>query len=68
VLGSRLPRMAANSAGTLMEQQGVVVHEESVSETNNFDMQVETPMSKHVKSKKQPWKLPIPGDIAGHGP
>lgn len=51
-----------------MEQQDVVMQEESVGETNNFDVQVEAPMSRHVKTKKQTWKLPIPGDIAGHGP
>jgi hypothetical protein len=68
VLASDLPRMAANSTGTLMEQQDVVMQEESVSEINHFDVQVEAPMSRHVKTKKQTWKLPIPGDIAGHGP
>jgi hypothetical protein len=51
-----------------MEQQDVVMQEESVSEINHFDVQVEAPMSRHVKTKKQTWKLPIPGDIAGHGP
>ena len=53
---------------SLMEQQDVVVQEEVVSEINHFDVQVEAPMSRHVKTKKQTWKLPIPGDIAGHGP
>ncbi|HEX7815063.1 hypothetical protein [Dyella sp.] len=53
-----------------MEQQEAVVHvhDEGVSEVNSFGVQIETPMPKHVKTKKQTWKLPIPGDIAGHGP
>lgn len=68
VLASNLPHIAANSKGALMEQQDVVMQQEGVSEINHFDVQVEAPMSKHVKTKKQTWKLPIPGDIAGHGP
>ena len=68
VLGSDLPHIAANLTGALMEQQDVVMQEEGVSEVNNLDVQVEAPMSRHVKTKKQTWKLPIPGDIAGHGP
>ena len=60
--------LAANTTGALMEQQDVVMQEDAVSEINNFDVTVEAPMSKHVKTKKQTWKLPIPGDIAGHGP